>query len=201
MASTSITTWLGIGLSVAALAVTAGLKLGNPGMAYLHMVIAALTVIGVAMTAQRASRDAAAHSQSRDALASSGLHYLGLVWTWGAFALFVTYAFVLQWREWWHFVLACAVLAALCLMLAGALNRDAAAGSGDATMLKLGRIVMRVHLGAMVITVIGLIADGKMVRFLTPRHHDWAAQNIFFFGAIAMAAVSWSALTALKAKP
>jgi hypothetical protein len=65
-------------------------------------------------------------------------------------------------------------------------------------MLKLARIVAIVHLAAMVITVVGLIVDGKMVRFLNPRHQDWAAQNIFFFGAIALAAISWHTLATIK---
>lgn len=191
---------LGIGASVAALVVTAALKLQNGQMAYLHMAIAAAIVLGIALIAMRETRAEAARGASPETMASTGLRFLGLVWTWGALALFATYALVLQWREWWHFVIACAVLAALCLLLARALDKDAASGSGDAAMLRLARILTRVHFGAMIITIVGLLVDGKMVRFLNPRHHDWAAQNIFFFGAIAMAVISWTVLVSLKAK-
>jgi hypothetical protein len=123
---------------------------------------------------------------------------MGLVWGWAMLALFATYAFVLQWREWWHFVLAFTLLAGVCLWLAVALRKDARSNAEDDTLLTLARIVTIIHLGAGVITMLGLIIDGKMVRFLVPRHQDWAAQNIFFFGAFALAAISWSALAAQR---
>jgi hypothetical protein len=191
---------LGIGISIAALVVTAALKPQSLHMAYLHMAAAAVVTIGIALTARRELRQDRERQQRPELLASTGLRYLGLVWAWGGLALLTTYGFVLQWREWWHFVIACAVLAAVCLVVAAALTKDADAGRDDATMLTLARILTRVHLAAMVITVIGLIVDGKMVRFLVPRHQDWAAQNIFFFGAVAMAAISWIALVSLKAR-
>ena len=133
-----------------------------------------------------------------DVLGSVGTRHLGLVWTWGALALIVTYVFVLQWREWWHFSLVFVALAGACLFLSVALRKDAESGTDDDTMLKLARIWLRVHFGAAIITVIGLIIDGKMVRFLVPRHQDWAAQNVFFFGAIALGAISLHTLRAMK---
>ena len=51
--------------------------------------------------------------------------------------------------------------------------------------------------------MIGLLQQGKMSRFFSeagqrPGSEDWAASNIFFFGALAMAAVAWNALTVLR---
>jgi hypothetical protein len=40
------------------------------------------------------------------------------------------------------------------------------------------------------------LIDGKMVRYQTPRFTDWAANNVFFFGAMALAAISFNALRA-----
>jgi hypothetical protein len=50
----------------------------------------------------------------------------------------------------------------------------------------------------MLITIVGFLIDGKMVRFLNPRFTDWAANNVFFFGAIATAAITGYALKAKK---
>jgi hypothetical protein len=33
-----------------------------------------------------------------------------------------------------------------------------------------------------------------MSRFLTPRYTDWAANNVFFFGALAVGVISANAL-------
>jgi hypothetical protein len=190
----SIIIWIvGVGASIAALVIAAAFKLH-----YVHMAVAAAVAILIALAAIAATRSVELANGKRALLTSSNIRHLGLVWAWAALALFVTYAFVLQWREWWHFVLAFAALAAACLALSIALAKDAESDHADDTMLKLARIVAIVHLVAMVITVVGLIIDGKMVRFLNPRHQDWAAQNIFFFGAIALAAISWHTLATIK---
>ncbi len=195
----SIFGWsLGIGASVAALVIVAALKLQNTNLAYVHMAIAAAVSIGMTLAAIRELRRPAA-AVNLELPASVGARYLGLIWTWGALALILTYAFVLQWREWWHFSLVFITLAGVCLFLSATLRKDAETGADDDTMVKLARILIRIHFGAAIITVIGLIIDGKMVRFLVPRHQDWAAQNIFFFGAIALGIISWHALRAMRA--
>ena len=38
----------------------------------------------------------------------------------------------------------------------------------------------------MILLVVGLLIDGKMVRFYTERYPDRAGNNIFFFGAAAI---------------
>ena len=195
----SIVGWmLGISASVAALVLVAALKLDNTNLAYLHMAIAACVSIFIALAASRELRHPGP-TASPELLASVGARYLGMIWTWGALALIITYAFVLPWREWWHFSLVFVALAGACLFLSATLRKDAESGADDDTMFKLARILIRIHFGAAIITVIGLIADGKMVRFLVPRHQDWAAQNIFFFGAIALGMISWYTLVAMKA--
>lgn len=199
----SIILWLlGIGASAAALVVTAALKPHHAGMAYAHMAIAAGAGIGMGLLAMMHLREGAPDTRASQMLkASTGLHYMGVVWTWATLTLFATYAFFLQWREWWHFVLAFALLAGVCLWLAATLRQDAQSDGGDDTVLKLARVLTIVHLATGVITMLGLIIDGKMVRFLVARHQDWAAQNIFFFGALALAAIGWSALSAARSVP
>ena len=60
-------------------------------------------------------------------------------------------------------------------------------------MLRIARYLAIVQLVGMVVTMLGLIIDGKMVRFLTLRFTDWAANNVFF-GALGIAVISAYAL-------
>ncbi|MEE8310044.1 MAG: hypothetical protein V3R34_06600 [Hyphomicrobium sp.] len=58
-------------------------------------------------------------------------------------------------------------------------------------------VQLRVVVG-MLITMIGLVIDDKMPR--DPQEPDWAANNIFFFGAAALALISANALRSPKPK-
>src|SRR5262249_49311914 len=66
----------------------------------------------------------------------------------------------------------------------------AAAEAEDPVLLRRARYAAIVQLAGMVITMAGLIIDGKMTRFFTLRFTDWAANNIFFFGALSIALIS-----------
>jgi hypothetical protein len=103
---------------------------------------------------------------------------------------------VLVWREWWQFFLGAGAASGVCLFFSAVLDKDARQGREDETMLKLGRTLAIVQLVGMLIAVLGLLIDGKMTRFLNPRYTDWAANNVFFFGALAVAAISANALRA-----
>ena len=191
---------LGIGASVAALVLTAAQQ-----HYYIHMVIAASVAVMVALTAFVESRAAVLAGKSSIGLqASANLRHIGLVWTWAALILFVTYSFdILQWRDWWQFFLATLAFAGLSLFLSATLQKDAVAGSADDTMFRISRGYAMAILVAMPIVMIGLLQQGKMWRFLSvagqqPGSQDWAASNVFFFGAMAMAAVAWNTLTVLR---
>jgi hypothetical protein len=186
---------LGIGVSVVLLALTAALRHADLAMAYAHMGIAAAAAIGFAAAAVRENLALRRSGAAKSAIASSTARHMGLIWVWGAVALAVTYATgVLVWKEWWQFFLAFAVGAGLCLYFSAALDKDARAGREDETMLRLGRYLAIVQLAGMVIAVLGLLIDGKMSRFLTPRYTDWAANDVFFFGALAVGVISANAL-------
>jgi hypothetical protein len=112
-----------------------------------------------------------------------------VIWSWGALALAVTYGTqVLVWKEWWRFCIGFGAAAGLCWLFSFTLDSDAEkGGEADAAMLRLARYVAMVQLFGMVVTMLGLVIDGKMIRFLNPRFTDWAANNVFFFGAMALA--------------
>ncbi len=186
---------LGIGVSVVLLVVTAQMRQSDVAMAYVHMAVAAAAAFGLAVAGVRENLALRRSGAVKSAVASSTARQMGLIWLWGALALAAIYATgVLVWKEWWQFFLASAVAAGLCLYFSATLEKDARAGREDQTMLRLGRYLAIVQLAGMVIAVLGLLIDGKMSRFLTPRYTDWAANNVFFFGALAVGVISANAL-------
>ena len=184
-----------VALSLVLLVFTADARAEDVRMAYVHAAISAATALIVAAVAVRQCRMLLAKAASASEIASSNAWYMGIIWSWGALALIAIYGTgVLVWREWWHFVLAFAVAAGLSLYFANALKNDALAGKEDESMLRIARYLAIVQLVGMVVTMLGLIIDGKMVRFLTLRFTDWAANNVFFFGALGIAVISAYAL-------
>ncbi len=184
-----------IALSIALLVIAAAMKHTMPDMAYVHMAIAALMCIIFALVGIRETRNLAGSSTSRSAISASTAQYSAYVWVWGALGLLITYGFgVADWHEWWHFFLAFAIVGIATLFFGKLLQRDADAGRDDDSILKIGRYLAYIQFFGMIAVVLGLIIDGKMTRFLTPRYGDWAANNIFFFGALALAAISAYAL-------
>jgi hypothetical protein len=190
-----ILTTAAIAASVIALVLTAAMKAKTPAFAYAHLAIALAAAAAFAAVAIRDMSRLGAARATPSALAASNAGHLGLVWTWGALAIAVTYGTeVLSWREWWQFLLAFVLAAGLCLFFSATLKKDAAGGKVDHTLLGIARVLSIVQLVGMAAVVIGLLVDGKMSRFLTPRFTDWAANNIFFAGALAVAAISGYAL-------
>ena len=181
--------------SVALLILAAAKRGDGVHMAYIHMGIAALVAVGFAASFFKRNSELRASGASKTAIAATTSRFVGYVWGWGAVCLLTTYATGVEvWREWTHFTLACVVLAALCLLFGTMLQRDADAGRDDQAMLKLANGLSIALLAGMIITIVGFLIDGKMLRFLNPRFTDWAANNVFFFGAVAMAAITGYAL-------
>lgn len=168
------------------------------GAPRVHLGMAGFVSIGIALVAILENGKLRAAGASKTAVAASTARSMGFVYVWGALGIAITYMLVLRWHEWWHFLSAFAVAGALCLFFSNLLTRDDQAGRVDATMLNIGRYLTWVQLVGMAVAVVGMIADGKLVRYVNPRHQDWAAQNIFFFGAVALALISAYALWAAR---
>lgn len=158
--------------------------------------MAAVAVICIAFTLI-AIRD---HQKLRNtgapmsAIASSTARYLALVWAWAAFAILITYLFVMDkhWAEWWQFFIGFLFAAVATIGFAVLLDRDRSAGRDDAMLVKMGRLLLQFQVIGMAAGVISLFVDHKFPRAAT--HADWAGCNIFFFGALAIAAISLDAL-------
>jgi len=191
---------LGIAVSVAALVVSAAAR-----WHYVHMAVSAIVALSIAAAAVREIRQSVAAAAGQGMIASIAARHMGLVWSWGAIVLLITYLFILQWKEWWQFFIAFLVAAGLCLFFAATLRGDSEKGSDDPGMLSLARYLVLAQAIGTVITIVGLgVFDGKafrlggkLLRFLDPRHSDWAANNVFFFGAIALAVISIVAIRTL----
>lgn len=190
---------IAVAISLVVLVLTASMRAADVQWAYVHMAVAAATALFVAFVGIRQCRALLDKGASASAVASSNAFYMGIVWAWGALALVATYATgVLIWKEWWQFLIGFAAAAILSFYFSSALKRNAMAGREDETLLSRSRIVAKVQLVAMVITMLGLLIDGKMWRFLVVRYTDWAANDVFFFGAMAIALISGYALKANK---
>jgi len=172
---------------------------GDLTMAYVHAGIAAATALGLAILGVLATRAVIAAGASRSAVGASKAREMGLVWAWAALAILATYGTATAtWKEWLSFFAPFALIAAGCLWFSRTLMRDAARGVDDAALLQVSRYMAIGQLVGMIVTMIGLVVDGKMVRFLAPRKgwEDWPANNYFFFGALALAILSLHALRA-----
>ena len=184
---------LAIGLSV--MIVSAGASVPVAFMA-----MTALVSLTFALLAVRENKSQSAAGSSVNIIAASTARYMGLVWVWGALGLLVTYMFVLpEWKDWWQFFLAFTAAGVLCLFFAATHARDATAGREDQTMLKLGRALAAGQLAGTLITMAGLFLDPKK-HFLNVSKPEWAANNIFLFGALALAIISANALYAGRTK-
>lgn len=191
---------LGIGVSIAVLVLAAAFK-----SFYVHLMVAATVAIAVALAAFAETQgDKETGRSSLGIELSSILRHMGMVWTWGALCTIITYGIgILEWREWWHFFLASVAMAGLSLFLSATLRSDNDAKTEDATMLKIARGYVIATLVAMPITMIGLLQQGKLGRFFIEAGHrpgsqDWAATNVYFFGALALTALAWNALIVLR---
>ncbi len=185
---TSTWTWIAA-LAIGLLAIILSAAAERPG---LHLALATLVCLGFVVLAIWDFQRLLANSANLPALASATARDMGFVWAWAALGMLFTYVFILSWHEWWQYVLAAGVVAALCFFFSASMSRDADSDREDETMLKLARYLTIGQLVGMLITMIGLIVDNKMPR--DPQQPDWAANNIFFLGAAALALISANAL-------
>lgn len=188
----SLAIWM-ITLTVCIAAIILSAAAGHPT---LHTTVAALIALSIAGMAIAENRTQRKQGLSENVVSASTARHMGFVWVWGALSLFVTYFFILSWKEWLVFTAVFAIVGILCLLFAAALDRDEASGKTDETLQKLAKYLAIGQLVGMAIAVVGLMIDGKWPVSIksNPGWADWAANNIFFFGALAIAAITANAL-------
>lgn len=172
------------------------------GMPDVNAWMAGVVSVFIAAVAIAENRTMAGSSASEAAIASSTARHMGMVWAWGALGLFTIYYFILQWKEWLPFTMAFIIVAVICLFFASILKRDSQSDQDDGAMTRIARTLTIAQLVAMIATMIGLVLDGKIPAVVkkSPQWQDWAANNIFFFGALALALISANALYTSRSK-
>ena len=186
----SQTAWMiNLTLSLCAIILAAGANSST-----MHMAASGAVSLVLEILAVREHGRLMASGASKSVVGASTARYSGLIWAWGALGILVTYEFILdkQWPEWNQFFLGFMLAAAGCLLFANMLTKDAATGKDDASVLNLGRILVLVQFIGMMVAAITMLIDGKFPRSI--EKPDWAACNIFFFGALSIAAISLNAL-------
>ena len=189
-----------IAISVVALIYLAAAKVAAIEMAYVHLAVAAITALFLAFLAVRDGTRRLAGKEGDMTRAAATARNMGSVWAWGTIALIATYATgIADWFEWWHFVLAFAAATLLSFVWAAILAATPENSDKAASLMRFGRYLAMFQLGGMIVIMLGLLVDGKMWRFFEPRYGDWAANNIFFCGAMALAIMSYFALRQTRA--
>lgn len=184
---TSIWLWLSV-LVAGVVAISYAATIGQTA----HLLVAAsVSAVFVVLALVDRSRRVGRGS-SEPALAGATASSMALVWAWAGLSMLVTYQLFLSWHEWWQYVLAGVGVAALSLGFAWMMSKDDAAGRRDETMLNIARYLTIGQFVGMLVAIVGMIIDGKMPR--DPSEPDWAANGIFFFGAVALAVISANAL-------
>jgi hypothetical protein len=186
----SLIGWL-FGLAVATCATVLAAGLIDPK---LHIAACGLVALAITLLAIHDHQRLINSGAVPNAIGSSTARYLGLVWAWGALSVIAIYLFVLEkvWPEWWQFFIGFAFAAVASIAFATLLDRDRAAGRSDPMLTKAGRILAQVQIAGMAVGIISLFVDKKFPRDVA--YADWAGNNILFFGALAIAAISIDAL-------
>lgn len=187
---THLTTWM-ITLTLALSALILAVGASSPALLMAASGAINLVFVYLAVREHAALMRAGAN---RSEIGSSTARHVGLVWAWGGLGILATYSLLLQqrWPEWKQFVLGFVIAGAASLLFALMLSKDAKAGKEDVSMLKFGRLLLLAQVVGMAAALISLFVDGKFPRDVT--YPDWAACNIFFFGALGIAAISLNAL-------
>lgn len=183
-------------ISLGAMLVTTGARLP-----LIHLSIALLVCLGIAFVALLENQKLRSEGAQRAVVAAATARNMGFIYIWGACVIALTYMSLLSWHEWWHWLAGFAVIGTACVFYANTLNRDTEAGREDGTMLRIGKILTWVQLIGMAAAIVGMLVDGKLTRYVDPKYQDWAAQNVFFAGAVGLAVLSAYALWAGRNDP
>ena len=137
MASSWIIWMLALSGSVAAALL--GVWSGRPDVLAIVMSVISVVIVSLAIAENWRMTSA---GMSETSVASANSRHMGLVWSLGALALFFTYAFLLEWKEWLVFTGVFVTVAFLCLAFSVIVDKGAGAkngATGDEALLKLAR--------------------------------------------------------------
>jgi len=179
---------LSIAFSVVILVISAASRASEPSMAQVHMMVAAVIAIVFALISVRDTRQLIRAGAPRNAIYASTTRFMGLVWAWAALALVITYGTgVLEWANWWAFFIVAMVASGLFLFLSMVMRQDLSRGEHDDKFLQFGSYIVIAQLAGTVIVIVTLFIRHKDL-FAATANDSWAANHVFLFGALALAA-------------
>lgn len=183
-----------------AFAVCLGMMLvtAGAGQPLVHLGLGLIISLAIAFAAIIENQKLRSGAAPKPAVASATSRSMGFIYLWAAAVIALTYLTLLEWHEWLHWFMALALVGTLCVFYSNMLTRDANAGKEDPTMLSIGHKLTWVQLVGMLIAIIGMLVDGKLTRYLKPQVQDWAAQNVFFSGAVGLVILSAYVLWAAR---
>lgn len=159
----------------------------------LHALISAMITLVIAILAVRENERAQTADGDAFELASTNAHYMAIVWAWAGLTITLTYASVMHWPDWWHYAMPIGGAALLYLCFANLMVKGTQ-GTTAVRALKIARFLAVVQLVGALAVIAGSIASGKLAfatSYTIPSlARDWAANDIFFFGATALAVIS-----------
>lgn len=159
----------------------------------LHALISAMITLVIAVLAVRENERSMTADGDAFELVSTNAHYMAIVWAWAGLTITLTYASVMHWPNWWHYAMPIGGAALLYLCFAN-LTVKGTEGTTATRALKIARFLAIVQLVGALAVIVGSIAGGKLAFAksynIASLARDWAANDIFFFGATALAVIS-----------
>ncbi|MCB1503479.1 MAG: hypothetical protein KDJ47_00745 [Hyphomicrobiaceae bacterium] len=164
---------------------TAGAKLP-----LVHLAMGVIIALGIAFAAILENQKLRREGAPKSVIASATARSMGFIYMWAAVVIALTYLTLFNWHEWWQWFLALALVGTMCIFYSNLLTRDAEAHQDDKTMIAIGNKLTWVQFIGMGIAIVGMLVDGKLTRYTNPQLKDWAAQNVFFTGAVGLMVLS-----------
>lgn len=173
---------MGIAISVCLLVISAAIGAQVPIVANAHLIIAGLVSTVMALLAIGEARKLIQVGASDMMVTGSLMRFMGLIWAWAALAISITYGTgILEWSAWWQYFAGSMVLAGL-FLFSSRLLCDASHQGRDQTKLRITLLAT--------VTAIAFCGLNQLNMVSAIEIGTWAADNVFFFGAFALAAIS-----------
>jgi hypothetical protein len=173
---------MGIAISVCLLVISAAIGAQVPIVGNAHLIIAGLVSTVMALLAIGEARKLIQVGASDMMVTGSLMRFMGLIWAWAALAISITYGTgILEWSAWWQYFAGSMVLAGLFLFSSRLLCVASHQGR-DQTKLRITLLAT--------VTAIAFCGLNQLNMVSAIEIGTWAADNVFFFGAFALAAIS-----------
>jgi hypothetical protein len=185
-AMASMVIWV-VGMAIA----LSGLLLAAAANAHgLHVLLAALVSVFVALSAIKEHRAAQRNGASEATLAAIAARYIGLLWCWSAVTVCATYLLVLQWAAWWGVFMLLTLGTVLAMFISFILRREAEGVTVDSTMMTIVRVLYKVQFAWTCVALGAAFSTGKFGIGGLAAATGWAGVSVTAAAALGVAMVA-----------